>query len=74
MSTAIGYIYLVLYKFINFIFNTALIRPYSYNNVTISYGYVLVSILIIGMLIKNVLALPNKSQSYTFKGDKDGSS
>lgn len=74
MSTAINYIYLVLYKLINFLFNTATIRPYAYNNVTISYGYILIAVIVLGLLIKNVLAIPSKSQGYTFKGGKDGSS
>ncbi len=65
MSDAINYIYLVFNSFINFIFNEMVIIGNVY------FGWVILSLIVLGILVRNLLALPNKSQSINVKSKED---
>lgn len=67
MSQALQYIYDIWSAFITFIFNDALIFP------NVSIGWVLVSIFVLSVLIRNIIAIPRRGQNINLRGDKDDS-
>lgn len=67
MNQAITYIYYVWNAFLDFIFNDAIIFP------NVSIGWVLVSIFVLSVLIRNIIAVPRRGQSINLRGDKNDS-
>ncbi|WP_456317592.1 hypothetical protein [Solobacterium moorei] len=66
MVDAINLLFQIYLKFVDFIFDKAEIL----NGVTL--GWIALSVLIFGVLIRSLMAVPSRSQSHTFKGgDKD---
>ena len=66
MVDAINLLFQIYLKFVYFIFDKAEIL----NGVTL--GWIALSVLIFGVLIRSLMAVPSRSQSHTFKGgDKD---
>ena len=66
MAAALELLFQIYLKFVDFIFDKAEIL----NGVTL--GWVALSVLIFGVLIRSLMAVPSRSQSHTFKGgDKD---
>lgn len=66
MVDAINLLFQIYLKFVDFIFDKAEIL----NGVTL--GWIVLSVLIFGVLIRSLMAVPSRSQSHTFKGgDKD---
>ena len=65
MSDALELLFQIYFKFIDFIFDKAQI----FNGVTL--GWVALSVLIFGVLIRSLMAVPSRSQGHTFRSDKD---
>ena len=66
MVDAINLLFQIYLKFVDFIFDKAEIL----NSVTL--GWIALSVLIFGVLIRSLMAVPSRSQTHTFKGgDKD---
>lgn len=66
MVDAINLLFQIYLKFVDFIFDKAEIL----NGVTL--GWIALSVLIFGVLIRSLMAVPSRSQIHTFKGgDKD---
>lgn len=66
MVDAINLLFQIYLKFVDFIFDKAEIL----NGVTL--GWIALSVLIFGVLIRSLMAVPSRSQTHTFKGgDKD---
>lgn len=66
MVDAINLLFQIYLKFVDFVFDKAEIL----NGVTL--GWIALSVLIFGVLIRSLMAVPSRSQSHTFKGgDKD---
>ena len=62
MVDAINLLFQIYLKFVDFIFDKAEIL----NGVTL--GWIALSVLIFGVLIRSLMAVPSRSQSHTFKG------
>ena len=66
MTAALELLFQIYFKFIDFIFDKAQI----FDGVTL--GWIALSVLIFGVLIRSLMAVPSRSQTHTFKGgDKD---
>lgn len=67
MSEALNFLYAIYDKFVNLVFNQFELFP----NVTI--GWIAITVFVFNILFRNVLALPNKSNSIRLerKGNKN---
>lgn len=62
MNYGVELIYYVWHKFITFIFDNALIFD------GVSIGYVMLSVIVLSILIRNLLAIPRKGQNINIGG------
>lgn len=66
MVDAINLLFQIYLKFVDFVFDKAEILS------GVTLGWIALSVLIFGVLIRSLMAVPSRSQSHTFKGgDKD---
>lgn len=65
MQDALNYLYEFYDQFISFIFNDMEIVT------GVTFGWVMIVIIIIGILLKNVLAVPRSARSLPFRKGKE---
>lgn len=58
MTEALGYMYYTFDKFVDLVFNTMVIVP------GVTFGWVVISIMLFAMLIKNILNVPRSMGSF----------